>query len=322
MKTDTDRKIIKYIGEHGDVAAKELIDYLNISSQATFRQLKKLIEAKKIAKFGRPPKVFYTLYYELNHKEYKIDPKIKRFIDKNFLAISSAGEKKEGWEGFVYWSEKKGLNPVKAAKEYLKTLEKYKKYRMGGLISGMDKLKKTFQNIALYNLFYLDFYSIERFGKTRLGQLLLYAKQSQNKKLIKELIIDIKPAIEGIIKKYKIGAIGFVPPTVKRDIQFMRELQKELNLKLPIIKINKLKTDITVPQKTLNKLEDRVENARKTIIIDDRRHYKNVLLIDDAVGSGATINETAIKLKKYVYGNIIGLAITGSFKGFDVISEV
>jgi predicted amidophosphoribosyltransferase len=48
-----------------------------------------------------------------------------------------------------------------------------------------------------------------------------------------------------------------------------------------------------------------------------------VLLIDDAIGSGATINETARKLKERgLAKRIIGLAVTGSFKGFDVIQEV
>ena len=85
-----------------------------------------------------------------------------------------------------------------------------------------------------------------------------------------------------------------------------------------------IKTEIIVPQKTLSKLEDRVENAKKTIIVGDKKGYRNVLLIDDAVGSGATMNETAkqVRNKQLVTGDIIGLAITGSFKGFDVISEV
>lgn len=52
--------------------------------------------------------------------------------------------------------------------------------------------------------------------------------------------------------------------------------------------------------------------------------YNNILLIDDAVGSGATMNEIAgkIRYKKICRGRLIGLAITGSFKGFDAISEV
>lgn len=79
-----------------------------------------------------------------------------------------------------------------------------------------------------------------------------------------------------------------------------------------------------VPQKTLTKLEDRIENAKNTIFVDDRQVHDNILLIDDAVGSGATLNETAlqIKRKKLCTGKIYGLAIVGSFKDFDVISEV
>jgi predicted amidophosphoribosyltransferase len=104
----------------------------------------------------------------------------------------------------------------------------------------------------------------------------------------------------------------------------MKELEKQLALPTNTLSVTKIKTEITVPQKTLSKLEDRVENAKKTIIVEDKKKYRNVLLIDDAVGSGATMNETAkqIKTRHLVSGGIIGLAITGSFKGFDVISEV
>ena len=58
--------------------------------------------------------------------------------------------------------------------------------------------------------------------------------------------------------------------------------------------------------------------------MEDKTPFDNILLIDDAVGSGATLNETAaqIKRKKLCHGKIIGLAVVGSFKGFDVISEV
>lgn len=47
-------------------------------------------------------------------------------------------------------------------------------------------------------------------------------------------------------------------------------------------------------------------------------------LIDDAVGSGATFNEAAKKLRKtdVVTNKIICFAVVGSYKGFDVIREV
>jgi hypothetical protein len=197
-------------------------------------------------------------------------------------------------------------------------------YKKDGLIDGLAKFKSTFSALYLDQIFYLDFYSIERFGKTKLGQLLLYAKQSQNKSYIKKLINFIKPKIEHSIKKFRIDGIGFIPPTVKREIQLMRELEKGLKTKLKTVSIVKIKTPVIVPQKTLSKLPDRIENARSTIIVDERNTYKSILLIDDAVGSGATLNETAKKIRerKICKGKIIGLAIVGSFKGFDVISEV
>jgi predicted amidophosphoribosyltransferase len=103
----------------------------------------------------------------------------------------------------------------------------------------------------------------------------------------------------------------------------MTELQRLLNLSLPIIKITKIKTPIIVPQKTLSKLEERVKNAYNSIVVEEQNVYNNILLIDDAVGSGATINETAkqINQKSLCRNNLIGLGVTGSYSGFDIIHE-
>ncbi len=133
----------------------------------------------------------------------------------------------------------------------------------------------------------------------------------------------VEKNIKTILKKYSIEAVGFIPPTVKREIQFMKELEKNLNIALPTVKISKIKTEIIVPQKTLSKMKDRIINAQNTIVVEEKKNFKNILLIDDAVGSGATFNETAKKIvKNGVAKNIYGIAVTGSFKGFDVISEV
>ncbi len=81
---------------------------------------------------------------------------------------------------------------------------------------------------------------------------------------------------------------------------------------------------VSINKSVMVLINNRIENAKHTIMVDDFELYTNILIIDDAVGSGATLNETAkqIKDKHVVKGNIIGLAITGSFKGFDIISEV
>lgn len=327
MQIKTSQKILQYISKNKQVSANDIANYLDISRQGLYKHLTKLLDNQKIIKIGTPPKVYYSLYdvdVEEVVKIQEIDEQIKKYIDSKYLFISPSGERIDGWPGFVYWAKKTNQPLLKTAKEYIEASKRFETRKKNGLIDGLLKLKTTFPKIYLNHLYYLDFYSIERFGKTKMGQMLLYAKQSQNKSLIKELTNAIKPEIVQIIQHHNIDAIGFIPPTVKREVQFMRELEKNLSLITPIISIIKIKTDVAVPQKTLSKLQDRIENAHNTIIVDEKRQFKNILLIDDAVGSGSTLNETAaqIRSKGIMTNQIIGLAITGSFKGFDVISEV
>ena len=324
---DTSKKILKYIKEREHVTANELVDYLDISRQALFKHhLSKMIEDKTLIKIGSSPKVFYSLgdAIENSQKEIELSDDVQKVINDNYLTITPSGEKKEGIDGFVYWCEKNKLPVEKTADEYLTVISKYNKYKKDGLINGLSKLKKSFEKVGLDEVYYLDFYSVERFGKTKLGQLLLYAKQSQNKILMKSIVSEIKPSISNLIKKFKIDGVGFIPPTVKREVQLMKVIEKGLDLNAKKIKISKIKTAVAVPQKTLNKIVDRIENAKNTIVVEENSKFKNILLIDDAVGSGATLNETAKKIRdrKICNGKIIGLALTGSFNGFDVISEV
>jgi hypothetical protein len=302
MKTETSKKIVEYIREKGRVTANELVGFLSIT-----------------------PRVYYSVTAEPEHsRKIDIEPGLEKTIEDNFLAITPAGESKPGFEGFIYWCGKFNLPINKTALEYRKTLEKYAVYKIHGLVNGMEKFKSTFDRVYLDNVFYLDFYAIERFGKTKLGQWLLFAKQGQNRRLIGALIEAAKPRVDTVIRKYDIDGVGFIPPTLKREIQFMKEMQKHLKLGAKTVSIVKLRPPITVPQKSLSKLADRIENARKTIVVNETGHYQNILLIDDAVGSGATLNETASQIRagKICAGKIIGLAITGSYKGFDVISEI
>jgi hypothetical protein len=325
MTSNLRQKIYDFIKKNHQATIKEMVDFFDVPKQTLYWHIPKMLEHGEIKKIGKAPKVFYIIN-DTNQRE--ISPNIKEndknIINDNYLIITSSGEKLSGMEGFAYWCRKHGQNIEKTAKEYIDTLAKYSQYKTDGLVFGIEKFKNTFKdNNYLNEIYYLDFYSIERFGKTKLGQLLLYGKQSGNKKLIKEIIEIVKPKIDKLIASKNIDAVLFVPWTVKREIQFMRELQKGLELRTPLVTIEKIQTDITVPQKTLSKLEDRIENAERTMIVTDKRQFNRVLIIDDAVGSGATLNEIARQIKqKNIAKNVIGLAITGSFKGFDVISEV
>ncbi len=276
-------------------------------------------------KQGTPPKVFYSIVRSSRiRRDYALDPEAESIINKRFLRIGPDGVLQNGKQAFVEWCVTRSTDPVQASTEYLTIVRKFDSYKKDGLIDAMHKIKRAYHTIYLDQLYYLDFYSIERFGKTKLGELILYSKQSQNISLIRAVIREVQPRIFKVLQEMDIDAVGFIPPTVKRSVQFMKELEKQLRLPTKLIKITKINTPIIVPQKTLSKIEERIENARLSFAIEDKGGHKNILLIDDAVGSGSTLNEVArqIREKKLCSGSIIGLSLVGSFNGFEVIKEI
>jgi hypoxanthine phosphoribosyltransferase len=105
----------------------------------------------------------------------------------------------------------------------------------------------------------------------------------------------------------------------------LKELRRQLDPGLPTIEFVKAYAgEIPVPQKSLAKLEERIENAQTTIFPRDNRFsFHRILVIDDAVGSGATLQAVAAKLKTLQPKiTVTGFAIVGSLKGFEVIKEV
>lgn len=323
--------IKKLFEEGNDLTIKEIVDRLGISKQMAHIVINQLVEGKYLERLGRTPKTVYRLVTEKLVDSAELwQPELSiaeaEWLKKEFVVVTDSGNLLEGAEAFAYWCEQRKLPFKKTFTEFKSTKEKYRDYYdPEGMINGFAKLKNTkgYDHIWLDELFYLDFYAIERFGKTKLGNLLHYAKQGQNKFLMKIMMEMVSSRIKTFLDFCSADAVGFVPPTIRREVQIMKFIQNQLNLSLPIIDIKKVSGIIPVPQKSLAKLEERIRNAQNTFVITDRRSYGHVVLIDDAVGSGSTLNEIAGKIKKKgVARKITGLAIVGSFKGFDVITDV
>ncbi len=333
MKTDTADRIIEYIAANHQARAHDIGKNFGIGQTAVHRQLNKLVAQGKLQRVGKPPLVFYMLAQHpatpATHTA-DLSAGTSTYIDKHYLYVSPQGELLYGMTGFQAWAHatKQDAQFVALSDEYRKTHSAWEKNRSPeGWIDATPKVTTTFTDNVLAKLLYGDFYSIPKFGKTKLGNLVLYAKQSQNRQLINSAVGQVKPIIHQIIATYGIDTIAFVPPSVPRKLQFMHEFADKLGLNLP--KANLVKSyrgDVIVPQKSLSGLPERITNAQETIYLKSplAAHYKKLLLIDDAVGSGATFNEIA---KKLLFANpsietIIGFAIVGSVNGFEVIREI
>ncbi len=324
--------ILKLFDTYAELSVNELVNKIGASKQMVHIAVKQLVDEGILVKIGSVPKTIYrkiTVVKPNANEQEKItiiseDELI--FLQENFLLVTDIGNLVEGIEAFTYWCKQRNLPLEKTIKEFIITKKKYETYyNKAHIIDGIEKLKNTkeYETIWLDRLYYLDFYAIERFGKTRLGTLLHYAKQGQNKFLMNIMMQEIDTKLKSFIAENNVDAVAFVPPTIRREVQIMKYMQQKLNLNLPHIEIKKISGIIPIPQKSLSKMNERIRNAENTFAVVDNRQFKHVLLIDDAVGSGSTLNQIAEKIKnKQVAKKVTGIAVVGSFKGFDVITDV
>lgn len=326
MVTDTRERIVAFVRQHGGQArVHELIRFLGLGAPAVHRQLKKLVATGILAKVGKPPSVFYRIAAKEGGQPVTASS-IARAIDETYLYVSPAGELMEGVRGFAAWASRVGRDVEHAMAEYVEARTTADRFiTTDGWIDATEKIKGTFDTVWVDRVFYRDFYALPTFGKTKLGQLVLYGKQAQQVDLVHAVADQTRSVVQRLISTHGIQAVGFLPHSLPRKIQFLKEYARDLALKIPTVQLVKAYAGkVPVAQKTLPRLVERVENARNTIFVQQADgRFDVVLLIDDAVGSGATLNETARKLKEMgIAKTVIGFAVVGSMKGFEVIPEV
>lgn len=127
--------------------------------------------------------------------------------------------------------------------------------------------------------------------------------------------------IEELRLDKKIDAIAFVPIHKKKEA-LRGYNQSELlatfvanNLDIPLLKNHLLKTKFTIDQNKLDKVERRnnLKNSFKAINIKDFKD-KEILLIDDIITTGSTMEECAKILKESGAKSIYGLALTSGMR--------
>ncbi|EKE11586.1 MAG: hypothetical protein ACD_15C00059G0024 [uncultured bacterium] len=318
------KNLLECIRQYGPIRSSELAKKLGISAKTVYKHLTVLLDEQLITKTGKTPRVYYAIKLKDVDELVSINQE-DHLIERNYIYVSPGGEMTRGVNGLQKWCQKNKLDFEKEKKALVQKIEAVQKLKKNGVISAKKTILSGEKELHLDNIFFSDFYNLDHFGKTKLGQLVYLGKSSQNKELIREVAKLIKPAISGIIEKYSIKLVCYIPPTIDRKVQFLETLKRTLQINLPEITAIKIESVTKVPQKTLRKLEDRIINAQTTIAVNPNQVIDgNVLIIDDATGSGATLNETAKKIRNIASGNvkIIGYSVVGSFKGFDVISEV
>lgn len=250
-------------------------------------------------------------------------------IEKEFWKLDADGKILEWIKWLVARCEDRWLNVQEKSDNFLK-IYKYIKSTQNDchLLDVSEEFAKNIEHKAMDKLFYADQYKWMEFGRWKLAETTFYAKQSQNIWLMKKSLDLIQNRLFCLIAKIKPDAIAIAPHSIYRKNQLLKHLKYRLNeLWIEFVWLEKyFPNKIPIPQKSLKTREQRIQNARNTIIISNPKiisKYEKVLLIDDFVWSGATLNETALKLKMNWTKEVIWFAFVGNTNlSYEVINEI
>ena len=317
--------ILNLVRTKQPIRVVDLVRLTGLSNAMVHRHLRNLETNNFVERFGTPPKVFYGAPAILTAADGWEEP----LLENNWLTITGRGELVFGSKGFEHWCahEKRGFNPLDMFGSFEEIYKKYEKLRtLDGYLDIPVNRSDLGMDSQLEYLMYGDVFAYEIFGKTKWGQLVWQAKLTEDLHLMKMVCAWIRPIINSVIKKYQIDAVAYVPHSLPRKRPFLPFLEAFLHLDLFHIDLYKAQYHIPLAQKTLKTKQERIENATNTLFVSDVNWpvlARRVLLIDDAVGSGATLEIMAKKIKESNREvEVFGLALVGSIKGFEVLNEI
>ena len=328
MKKGIKQKIVDLLQER-EYSPRDLQETLGVSASLVQRHLKDLRAGGFVERMGRAPRVSYRLVK-------KPSVVIKSpLIEKHFIFKDYAGNIYYGLDGFLKWSEdnlkKYSLEEkITLYERYVRELQDVRKESPVFSLAGkLDEFhKKTGETVYLRDVVCAVPYAFPDFGKTKESILLSIAKEggSQSRGFCDQLISAFLPILSEYVRQEAFDAVAFVPPSASRRVQLMHLLRKRFSAvsDLPIIDVRKQHGRVVQQQKHISNIMNRLKNADSTLYIRPAsKGYTKVLLIDDFVGSGATLNQIAKKLIRQGAAEVVyGIGIVGVRKGFVVEKKV
>ena len=183
-------------------------------------------------------------------------------------------------------------------------------------------------HIGESNMMSLPATLLEILNKTQTGK----HRSLSLKTLLEKSANSFAKSIHKLIQEKEIDAVAFIPPTnEEREIDIAHILKYKFDTtsphKIPALHITRSYGDVTVikPQKSIPELKERIRNAEETFRVSHPKTMsKNLLLIDDFIGSGATVSAIARKCKrKRIAEKVYAAALVGTdTKKFTVTSFV
>lgn len=230
---NTKDEILQYIYTNEPVTAHMISDAFKIHPTMTHRHLKSLFERNLIKKKGTPPKV----YYFINNRTDEAVPTIPleralvSLLDEHYYQRGADGAQRRGAHGFAQRCQTNGHNLEEKALAFQKQLNTIDSMKKDGCIDMTQDFVTTFRETELTQVRHADFFSIPTFERTKLGNLVLYGKQTSDKELIHEAASIVEPSLRSLIQRLAIDHVGLIPHTdTTKPLLFLPTLRSCMNL--------------------------------------------------------------------------------------------
>jgi len=269
------------------------------------------------------------------------DVNLEELLDDLVWILLADWTWKYGFDGFIYKIQKEN-NWILPNEEllyrrlysfFISFFEEERKRRKNWFFDWTESLAIIMNSYNekkyIDKLLFTQISTLPHFWRLRWATELYYWKLDQNKNLIEKSISRSIDLIINYINKNSFKIAIFTPPTIKRVVQFkdvLKELLYKNKIELQEIKCYKIKSDIIHtlrPQKEL-KWNDRIINARKSIVVEDfKTDYDKIIIFDDNFTTWATINFIAEKMRFSWYKwEIIAITIIWNFEYIPWLTDV
>ncbi len=294
-------QILALLHKHHTLRPIHIQKLTGLSRQRIHSILKALVQSQVAIKKGMAPRTYYSLSKPGSRSSetvLQLTSAQRESLTTEFILIKKEGHQVTGQAAVCEYAYEHNLDPQKVAEEFLQDRAQAAPNdpeENDHLVELLEE-KKAVKAGTLTHYNFADYKETRRFGATALAQRLCAAKSSQNLVMQVEIFKKIEEQIHAFIDECMIDAVAFVPSSTAAGKTFMREWKEYLDLPFPHINLVHPSNGDNVPQSAISMTTHKTANAEQNMAIDDHRCYTHVLLLDDTVLTGATLQSTAAAL--------------------------
>jgi len=299
-------QILQLLSTHHTLRPAEINRVTNFSRQHIHATLKSLLNSGQIIRKGRSPRTYYSLAKpgsQSSETVLQLTDQQRETLQSDFLIVKKEGHQVTGVKAVCDYAQDRNEDPQLIAEEFIKSREKQRAHLDLDDSGAADQIElleeKDAIDVGVIERFnFADYNVVGAYGHTATAKKLYTAKHSGNALMQLQLFRETERQIHEVIEEYGIDAVAFIPGCTSQGKALMNRWKEALDLPLPHVNLVRAIEENPLSQDRISLQSDRELAAEGTLAVSDHRRFQHVLLLDDEVLSGTTIQHAAHSIKE------------------------